>query len=139
MATTTTHDLPTLCGWRAARDLDWRERLGLGSASQLRQERMARRDAVAELRAACESQGLGDGGMWLDALRYSAHAPAALALLPAEDALAPRANNPTCPGPLRPIRTGAADCRNRLPAEPLQQALSAFADARRGAGADGAP
>lgn len=137
VATTTTHDLPTLCGWRAARDLDWRERLGLGSAVQLRQERAARRQAVAELRAACESQGLDDGDPWLDALRYSARAPAALALLPAEDALA-LTEQPNLPGTVATHPNWRRRLPQPLPAEPLQQALTAFADARHGAGAEGA-
>jgi len=136
VATTTTHDLPTLCGWRAARDLDWRERLGLGSAAQLRQERVARRQVVVELRAACESQGLADGELWLDALRYSARAPAALALLPAEDALA-LTEQPNLPGTVATHPNWRRRLPQPLPAEPLQEALAAFSTARHGAGGGG--
>jgi len=136
VATTTTHDLPTLCGWRAARDLDWRERLGMGSAAQLRQERVARRQAAVELRAACDSQGLADGELWLDALRYTARAPAALALLPAEDALA-LTEQPNLPGTVATHPNWRRRLPQPLPAEPLQQALGAFADARHGAGGAG--
>src|SRR5690606_21162614 len=99
---------------------------------QLRQERVARRQAVAELRAACDSQGLDDGDPWLDALRYSARAPAALALLPAEDALA-LTQQPNLPGTVATHPNWRRRLPQPLPAEPLQQALTAFADARHGA------
>ncbi|HYG06245.1 MAG TPA: 4-alpha-glucanotransferase [Stenotrophomonas sp.] len=133
VATSTTHDLPTLCGWRAARELDWRERLGLGSAAQLRQERLQRRQAVLQLRAACESEGLVDGDPWLDALRYTARAPAGLALLPAEDALA-LTEQPNLPGTVATHPNWRRRLPQPLPLEPLQQSLLAFADARHGAG-----
>jgi len=133
VATSTTHDLPTLCGWRAARDLDWREHLGLGQPAQWRQERTARRQAVVQLRAACQGEGVAEGDPWLDALRYTARAPAALALLPAEDALA-LAEQPNLPGTVATHPNWRRRLPQPLPAEPLQQAMVAFADARQGAG-----
>ncbi|MDG2526084.1 4-alpha-glucanotransferase [Stenotrophomonas sp. HITSZ_GD] len=132
VATSSTHDLPTLCGWRAARDLDWRERLGLGTPAQLRQERTARRAAVVQLRAACGSEGVAEGDPWLDALRYTARAPGALALLPAEDALA-LGEQPNLPGTVATHPNWRRRLPQPLPVEPLQQSLLAFADARHGA------
>lgn len=132
VATSSTHDLPTLCGWRAARDLDWRERLGLGSAAQLRTERAARRAAVVQLRAACGNEGVAEGDPWLDALRYTARAPGALALMPAEDALA-LGEQPNLPGTVATHPNWRRRLPQPLPVEPLQQSLLAFADARRGA------
>ncbi len=132
VATTTTHDLPTLVGWRAARDLDWRERLGLGSAEELAQERQRRKQDLAQLHEALRMTGLDGDEPWLDALRFTARAPAPLALLPVEDALA-LAEQPNLPGT---VAVHPNWCR-RLPEPPpqltLQRAMQAFADARRAA------
>jgi len=129
VATTTTHDLPTLCGWREGLDLDWRQRLGLGSAQQLASERHDRARAVVHLRAACANEGLDSGNAWLDALRFTARAPAPLALLPVEDALALRAQ-PNLPGTVDTHPNWRQRLPQPLPASTLQSALSAFADAR---------
>lgn len=138
VATTTTHDLPTLCGWRAARELDWREQLGMGSAAQLRHERVARRQAIVQLRSACEAEGLSEGDGWLDPLRYTARSAAGLALLPAEDALA-LGEQPNLPGTVATHPNWRRRLPQPLPVEPLHQSLNAFADARHGAAATVAP
>lgn len=46
-----THDLPTLAGWRVARDIDWRERLGSLDAEQAAAAREGRALEVAALDA----------------------------------------------------------------------------------------
>jgi len=134
VATTTTHDLPTLCGWREGLDLGWRQRLGLGSARQLAQEREERGRAVLHLRAACANEGLDSGDGWLDALRFTARAPAPLALLPVEDALALR-TQPNLPGTVDTHPNWRQRLPQPLPTPTLNDALSAFADARHTAAA----
>ncbi|MEE7548075.1 4-alpha-glucanotransferase, partial [Xanthomonas sp. Kuri4-1] len=52
VATTTTHDLPTLTGWRAGRDIDWRRRLELISAEQAASDKTARARDVLRLHLA---------------------------------------------------------------------------------------
>jgi len=42
VALTTTHDLPTVAGWWAGRDIDWREKLGIGSAADIERQRAER-------------------------------------------------------------------------------------------------
>ncbi len=50
MATTSTHDLPTVAGWWAGRDIDWRSQLGLlGEDQDADSERLARSEARARL------------------------------------------------------------------------------------------
>ncbi|WP_386263118.1 4-alpha-glucanotransferase, partial [Xanthomonas translucens] len=52
IATTTTHDLPTLRGWRCGEDIDWRRRLQLSDAAQQRADHATRRADVARMDAA---------------------------------------------------------------------------------------
>ena len=47
LASFSTHDLPTWRGWRAGRDIDWRERLGETDADTSRHQRQARESDVA--------------------------------------------------------------------------------------------
>ena len=125
VATTTTHDLPTLAGWRAGRDLEWRARLDPALAATLARDRAVRRMEVAALDARA-------GGDALDPLRHVAATPAALALLPVEDALGLE-EQPNLPGTVG----GHPNWRRRLPPPgPAGEArLQAFAHARRGAAA----
>lgn len=128
VATTTTHDLPTLAGWRIGRDLDWRQRLGAGGAVDRHTEGRRRAAEVARLAAQVDADG-GDGAQLRDWLAFAAHSPSPLALLPAEDALALE-EQPNLPG----IVDGHPNWRRRLP-EPMPQprldgALRAFARAR---------
>lgn len=128
VATTTTHDLPPLAGWRAGHDIGWRERLGLSADSA---DAPARRRAdVAALARAAADAGLAGVDPQLDALRYAARGPAPLALLPVEDALG-LDEQPNLPGTV----DGHPNWRRRLPqplpSEPLEAALQAFATARR--------
>ncbi len=128
VATTTTHDLPTLAGWRIGRDLDWRQRLGAGGQVDRVAEGAQREAEVAALSTQVQADG-GDGtdlGGWR---AFVAHAPAPLALLPAEDALGLE-EQPNLPG----IVEGHPNWRRRLPeplpATALKTALENFAAAR---------
>ena len=94
LATTSTHDLPTLSGWWLGRDLDWQERLGLLDAPALAVAREAREREREGLCAALAT----DAGMPLDeppssaqvldaSIVFLARTPAPLVLLPMEDVL----------------------------------------------------
>ena len=94
LATTSTHDLPTLNGWLHGRDIDWNERLALidpPTAMHWRESRQ--RECEGLLRALSqdpqnfqeETQG---NAPTLDAsIRFLGHTRAPLVLLPIEDAL----------------------------------------------------
>lgn len=96
-----THDLPTLAGWWAGRDIDWREKLGLyqepGQAERLRLGRVEERKALLRLLAAegllpedVAPDDLPSSIPWqvVEALhRMLARSPALLMALQIEDAL----------------------------------------------------
>ena len=104
LATTTTHDLPTVAGWWQGRDLDWRIDLGLlaphETEPQLRSLREAERSAL--WRALAEA-GLIDGGpppetAPLEAiLAFLGRTPGPLRLVPVEDLLG-LTEQPNLPG-----------------------------------------
>lgn len=105
IATTTTHDLPTVAGWWAGQDLAWRDRLRLlASGETLAQAQAERaRERVALWQALCEA-GLCSGAVPapehapLDAvLAWVGTAPTAMRLLPVEDLLG-LAEQPNLPG-----------------------------------------
>lgn len=127
VATTTTHDLPTLAGWKRGRDLDWRQRLGTGGQIDRQAEDARRAQDVARLAAQVEADG-GDGAQLQDWLAFVAHSPAPLALLPAEDALGLE-EQPNLPG----VVEDHPNWRRRLPETTpgLEATLSAFAKARQ--------
>ncbi|GAB3550049.1 4-alpha-glucanotransferase [Noviherbaspirillum agri] len=97
IATTTTHDLPTISGWWQERDIEWRTRLDLHAPGQ--SEHDARRDRARERTAlwdALTASGCAHGGepdrnhtdVALDAaIKFMSSTPAPLAMLPIEDAL----------------------------------------------------
>ncbi|MCP1313216.1 4-alpha-glucanotransferase [Halomonas sp. 707D7] len=100
LATTTTHDLPTVAGWWAGRDIEWRARLGLlkpeqSDASEAAARRKARRqlaDTLGLLHSPPPPTGLDAADMAastvIDAcLDHLAATPAPLALIPVEDLL----------------------------------------------------
>jgi 4-alpha-glucanotransferase len=126
VATTTTHDLPTLAGWRMGRDLDWREQLGTGGRIDRAAEDAQRSQDVARLQAQVRADG-DDGDTLAGWLAFAAHSPAPLALLPAEDALELE-EQPNLPG----VVEGHPNWRRRLPQDTphLDAALAAFATAR---------
>ena len=94
LATTSTHDLPTLTGWLHGRDIDWNERLGLIDPVTAHHWRESRQRECEGLDLALrldpqnfqeEAQG---NAPTLDAsIRYLGHTRAPLVLLPIEDAL----------------------------------------------------
>lgn len=107
IATTTTHDLPTLAGWWLGRDIDWRARLDLLTPGQTegdaRQERMHERAALWK---ALVDAGYAQGNMpaaeqgiaLLDAATgFMSATPVPLAMLPIEDALG-LTEQPNLPG-----------------------------------------
>ena len=97
IATTATHDLPTLAGWWAGRDIEWRSRLDLleigQSEAQARDARAHERREMwrALTEAGCASGDLPDSEAGVapvdEAVRFVAATPAPLAVLPLEDAL----------------------------------------------------
>ncbi len=144
VAMTTTHDLPTVVGWWQGRDIDWRDRLSLFPAADTAKAEQARRqqDQVALWQAMLES-GATDGDPPGEATAIAATAAAhigraasALAILPAEDALA-LPEQPNLPG----TTEGHPNWQRRLPGdaatlldEPAVAArLRALALARRSA------
>ena len=108
-AMTSTHDLPTVAGWWAGRDLEWRGRLGLlgDEANQQHERDLRARDraalwdtmrdsgaASAELPDQDQSDRIADA-----AARHIGGAACDLAVLPLEDALA-LPEQPNLPGTL---------------------------------------
>lgn len=94
LATTSTHDLPTLNGWWHGRDIDWNARLGLVDASgeiEWRQHREREREGLR--RALSQDpqnfrEESHETDQVLDAsVRFLGHTRAPLVLLPLEDAL----------------------------------------------------
>ena len=97
MATTTTHDLPTVAGWWQERDLEWQDKVGQrpqeNSLQQLRQDRAGDRDALWAAFCYAEA-GEGETPMPFAAqdavdaaVRFVAQTPAVLAMIPVEDLL----------------------------------------------------
>lgn len=97
IATTTTHDLPTIAGWWQGSDIDWRTKLDLlmpgQTEGEARQERVRERAALWQ---ALSEAGHVHGNMPepgpdnapLDAVAgFIGDTPAPLAMLPIEDAL----------------------------------------------------
>jgi 4-alpha-glucanotransferase len=94
LATTSTHDLPTLNGWWHGRDIDWNARLGMVDANgeiEWRQHREREREGLR--RALSEDpqnfrEESHETDQVLDAsVRFLGHTRAPLVLLPLEDAL----------------------------------------------------
>lgn len=94
LATTSTHDLPTLNGWWHGRDIDWNSRLGLIDGSgeiEWRQHREREREGLR--RALSQDpqnfrEESHETDQVLDAsVRFLGHTRAPLVLLPLEDAL----------------------------------------------------
>ncbi|MGJ7513618.1 4-alpha-glucanotransferase [Pseudomonas baetica] len=94
LATTSTHDLPTLNGWWHGRDIDWNARLGLIDANAEIEWRHYREREREGLRRALSQDPQNfreeshETDQVLDAsVRFLGHTRAPLVLLPAEDAL----------------------------------------------------
>ncbi|MFK8330521.1 4-alpha-glucanotransferase [Pseudomonas sp. BJa5] len=90
LATSSTHDLPPLAGWLAARDIDWNQRLALIDDTTERHWRDSRQHERQGLKRALEENyGVqGDDEAVLDTcVRLLGHTRAPLVLLPLEDLL----------------------------------------------------
>lgn len=134
IATTSTHDLPTIVGWWKGRDIDWRDRLGQGGD---RDER--RRDRAALWHALGQS---GEPPEVLDTEAVSAIAAhigatrAPLVLLPLEDALLME-EQPNLPGTTveHPNwrRRAPLPATELLAGEPVRRVLQALDRARKSA------
>ncbi|MBB4593897.1 4-alpha-glucanotransferase [Xanthomonas cannabis] len=131
IATTTTHDLPTLTGWRAGRDIEWRRTLELIAPAQADGDTKDRGKDVARLDAAVEHAGLAAAGdPLLGALRFTATSVSPLALLPVEDALELE-EQPNLPGTVEVHPNWRRRLPDPLPHARLSTALQGFAEARR--------
>ncbi|AJO78419.1 4-alpha-glucanotransferase [Pseudomonas sp. MRSN 12121] len=94
LATTSTHDLPTLNGWWQGRDIDWSARLGLVDAngeSHWREHRQREREGLRQALGR-DPQNFREGSQEADqvvdaSVRFLGHTRAPLVLLPLEDAL----------------------------------------------------
>lgn len=128
IATTTTHDLPTMAGWWQGRDLDWRTKLDLLETGQTEAEARDMRDRDrATLWRALTDAGCAHGEMPapsadvapLDAeTAFIAATPAPLAMLPIEDALG-LVEQPNLPGTI----DQHPNWRRRLP-QPVESLLT---------------
>jgi 4-alpha-glucanotransferase len=103
-AMTSTHDLPTVAGWWKGIDIPLRDRSG--QIADFAEEQATRgKDRAALWRAFCSAKAAngpppdaaGAARVVDAALRFAAHTPSALTLLPLEDALA-REEQPNLPG-----------------------------------------
>lgn len=131
IATTTTHDLPTLSGWREGRDIHWRRKLELIQPAQASDDVAARTKDVARLDAAVAHAGLGNAhDPLLGALRFTATSVSPLALLPVEDALA-LDEQPNLPGTVDVHPNWRRRLPDPLPHARLRSAMQGFAEARR--------
>jgi 4-alpha-glucanotransferase len=136
VATTTTHDLPPLLGWRAALDIEQRAAVhGWSDSLRLKQEQ-ERHVSVEKLDHALSQWRQGRGADSLDVANqvcvdYVLDSPAQLALIPIEDALG-RTEQPNLPGTVH----GYPNWRHRLPVasdEALQSALHRMDQRQQGA------
>ncbi|QRY77864.1 4-alpha-glucanotransferase [Pseudomonas sp. PDNC002] len=98
LATSTTHDLPTLEGWQRGGDIDWRETLGQRTREAAADERNARQQETAALRRALGEHGIDAEPLLDAAIEFIGSTPAPLVLLPLEDATA-SVEQPNLPGP----------------------------------------
>jgi 4-alpha-glucanotransferase len=110
VAMTTTHDLPTLLGWRGSVDIAWRQRMGLLKPGQHDADVAARDADVAALVEAVDAVGLDLPDTPAAWRTFTAASPAPLALLPAEDAMQLE-EQPNLPGTVE----GHPNWRRRLP------------------------
>ena len=121
MAMTSTHDLPTVAGWWAERDIDWMERLDRRSRhAAAAAERAARGQDRERLWRASQAAGVAEGAQpppsgaeaAVDAaVAYVAQAGCELAIVPLEDLLG-EAEQPNLPGTV----DEHPNWRRRLPA-----------------------
>jgi len=139
LATTTTHDLPSIRGWLAGRDIDWREKAGHRGPEESQVGRDQRAEEKVALAHALQDAGeLAEGATddieQLDAcIGFIGKTPAPLVLLPLEDALG-ELEQPNLPGPgdIHPNwrRRFTTDAKNMLADTGVQHRLQRLSDAR---------
>ena len=104
LATTTTHDLPSIRGWLTSRDIHWRQAAGHRNDDYTRQDHDLRAHETWALRDALLRHGHSpssetDDEQQLDAaVSFIGNTPAPLVLLPLEDAMG-ATEQPNLPGP----------------------------------------
>jgi 4-alpha-glucanotransferase len=143
MATTSTHDVPTVAGWWSGRDVEWRKKTGLDDPAV--DEHVQRdHDRILLWRAMCAS-----GSAWNDeappatddispvvvaAAKHVAQAPTPLAIYPVEDILGLH-EQPNLPGPTDAIhpnwRRRMPDSSSRLFDGPIAHAVCDVIDKTR--------
>ncbi|ARS51822.1 4-alpha-glucanotransferase [Kushneria konosiri] len=138
-AMTSTHDLPTVAGWRLGRDLDWRIKLDmLGEEETPEQQREMRKHDIIALAETFNISPDADSDTWLEAAaRHIGATPAPLVLLQLEDLLGLE-EQPNLPGTL----DEHPNWRRRLPlsvdemfeTSGVMNRLRAMITARAGAG-----
>jgi 4-alpha-glucanotransferase len=89
VAMSTTHDLPTIAGWWAGRDIDWRAKLDmLGDSDEATQRAERERDKLALWRALQPgAEAAPKEAPIPEVLAFLAQTPAPLVIVPIEDAL----------------------------------------------------
>lgn len=106
MATTSTHDLATVAGWWAGRDIDWRERMNLlGTETSVAAQRAERETekqalwhALRQAKIASDMQiELPDAAPMEEVFRFTGRTPAPLVMVPLEDVLG-MLEQPNLPG-----------------------------------------
>lgn len=140
LATTTTHDLPSIKGWLAGNDIDWRLRAGHTRSEHEADDRAGRqRERTALLDALSEHGKLQGSREDADAalqagIEYIGATPAPLVLLPLEDAVGDD-QQPNLPGPGNDHpnwrRRHVLPVRELLETEATLLRLTRLADARR--------
>ncbi|WP_299256641.1 4-alpha-glucanotransferase [uncultured Kushneria sp.] len=139
VAMTSTHDLPTVAGWRLGRDLDWRIELDmLGEGETPDQQREMRQQDIVALAETFGIKPDADRDTWLEAAaRHIGATPSPLVLLQLEDLLGLE-EQPNLPGTL----DEHPNWRRRLPlavdemfeTSGVMARLRAMTTARAGAG-----
>lgn len=148
VATTTTHDLPTIAGWWAGRDIAWRARLQQLAAEETEAGLMALRAAErSALWQAMRDAGVAQGAEppanappVQTVLRWLHRTPTPLRLVPVEDLLA-LPEQPNLPGTV----SGHPNWQRRLDADPrdlfarpeVARRVAALRDGDDRAGGDG--
>jgi len=104
LATTTTHDLPSITGWFQGRDLDWRQKALHSSIEQTENDRQQRATEKSALLSALQQGGhLHESDDSANArlaasIEFIGSTPAPLALVPLEDLMGTE-EQPNLPGP----------------------------------------
>jgi 4-alpha-glucanotransferase len=143
MATTSTHDVPTVAGWWGARDVEWRKKTGLDDPA-VDESAERERDRILLWRALCASGSAFNedappapddiSPVVVAAARHVAQAPAPLAIYPVEDILGLH-EQPNLPGPTDAIhpnwRRRMPDTSSRLFDGPIAHAVCDAIDKTR--------